>query len=313
MRLSGSKSRVRIDLVGPQDAVAEVQERRELVPREAHEPEEHRRRQQLRELLGEVALAAVGERVDEVVDACGDVGFLRLHLLRGEDRIEDLPVLRVLGRIDVQRDQRPDVAEIQTAHRREQLVVPEHVVGELPAERDGEAFVGLEVAAVVDRLAVERLRGGEIEDRLQAGGRGIGIVHGLIVADPSPTRRLPSPRPWGCTAGRGSRPSTWDTAPVPTKEVEMTNQSYVYGWLLQRLEWEDTLAGLQVRARLEREADAGIRDDTERGVRRTGVPCRLRMSGAGPPAVPHSGDVPPAGPPARSEHDRATASVLVVG
>ena len=73
----------------------------------------------------------------------------------------------------------------------------------------------------------------------------------------------------------------------------MTNQSYVYGWLFQRLEWEDTLAGLHVRARLA-EKPTRHRDDTERGVRRTGVPCRLRMPGAGPPAVPHSGDVPPA-------------------
>jgi hypothetical protein len=29
----------------------------------------------------------------------------------------------------------------------------------------------------------------------------------------------------------------------------MTNQSYVYGWLFRRLEWEHTLAELHVRAR----------------------------------------------------------------
>ena len=41
----------------------------ELLPRQPHEAEEHRRRELLRELVGEVALAAVDELVDEVVDA----------------------------------------------------------------------------------------------------------------------------------------------------------------------------------------------------------------------------------------------------
>ena len=36
----------------------------------------------------------------------------------------------------------------------------------------------------------------------------------------------------------------------------MTNQSYVYGWLVRRLEWEESLAELHVRARLAQEAEA---------------------------------------------------------
>jgi hypothetical protein len=33
----------------------------------------------------------------------------------------------------------------------------------------------------------------------------------------------------------------------------MTNQSYVFGWLLRQLEWEHTLAELHARARLAQE------------------------------------------------------------
>jgi len=79
-----------------------MQERVELLPRKTHQAEEHRRRQQLRELLGEIAFAPIDERVDEVIDALGDVGLLRVHLLRREQRVEDLAVLRVFRRIDVQ-------------------------------------------------------------------------------------------------------------------------------------------------------------------------------------------------------------------
>ena len=92
----GVEHRVRVDLLGVEDAVAQVEEHAQLVLGQAHEPEEHRRREQLGELLGEVALAAVDERVDEAVDPRGDVVLLLVHALRREQRVEELAVLRVL-------------------------------------------------------------------------------------------------------------------------------------------------------------------------------------------------------------------------
>ncbi len=62
----------------------------QLVLGQTHQAEEHRRREQLGELLGEVALPAVDERVDEVVHACGDVVLLRVHAARREQRVEQL-------------------------------------------------------------------------------------------------------------------------------------------------------------------------------------------------------------------------------
>ena len=47
-----------LDGAGTDDAVLQPEERVELLPRQAHEPEEHRRRELLGELVGEVALAA---------------------------------------------------------------------------------------------------------------------------------------------------------------------------------------------------------------------------------------------------------------
>ena len=105
---------------------------RSLVFGQAHQAEEHRRREQLGELLGEVALAAVDELVDEPVDPPGDVLFLLVHALGREQRVEQLAVLRVLRRIDVQRDERPDVAQVHLDPGREQLVVAQHELGVAP-------------------------------------------------------------------------------------------------------------------------------------------------------------------------------------
>ena len=86
---------VRVVLLRVEDAVAQVEEHAQLVLGQAHEPEEHRRREELGELLGEVALAAVDERVDEAVHPPGDVLLLLVHPLRREQRVEQLAVLRV--------------------------------------------------------------------------------------------------------------------------------------------------------------------------------------------------------------------------
>ena len=77
--------RIHVDGARAEDAVLQAQERVELLPRQAHEAEEHRRGELLGELVGEVALAAVDELVDEVVDPRGDVVLDRVHLLGGED------------------------------------------------------------------------------------------------------------------------------------------------------------------------------------------------------------------------------------
>ena len=69
--LLGVDERVGIDLLRVQDAVAQAEEHPQLVLGQAHQAEEHRRREQLGELLGEVALAAVDERVDEAVRRAG--------------------------------------------------------------------------------------------------------------------------------------------------------------------------------------------------------------------------------------------------
>ena len=78
-----------------EDAVADVEEHAQLVLGQAHQPEEDRAREDLGELLGEVALAAVDERVDQRVHPAGDVLLLLVHAARREQRIEQLAVLRV--------------------------------------------------------------------------------------------------------------------------------------------------------------------------------------------------------------------------
>ena len=78
------------------------------------------------EFLVEVTLAPIGEPVDRLVHQLGDEWLPSGHLPRSEQRVEDPAVLRMLGRIDLQRNQRADVAQIDRVHvRREQLGVLE--------------------------------------------------------------------------------------------------------------------------------------------------------------------------------------------
>ena len=84
--------------------------------------EEHRARQWDREFLVEVAPAAVGEAVDDLVHQRADGRFARGHLPRREERVEDAAVLRVVGRVDLQRDQRPHIAEVDGIHVRREHV-----------------------------------------------------------------------------------------------------------------------------------------------------------------------------------------------
>ena len=47
-----------------------------------------------------------------------DARFAAGHLSRSEQRIEDSAVLRVVGWVDLQRNQRPDVAQVDGVHVR---------------------------------------------------------------------------------------------------------------------------------------------------------------------------------------------------
>ena len=78
---------------------------------QAHELEEDPRRQRHAERLVELDLGLIDEPVDQLV---GDVGDMRLEVRddpRREQRIEQLAVLRVLGAVDLQRDERSLVPE----------------------------------------------------------------------------------------------------------------------------------------------------------------------------------------------------------
>ena len=70
------------------------------------------------------------------------------------------------GRVDVERDQRPHVAERHVDLRREQLVVAQHVVVELAAEHHDDAVHGRRHPALLDHVAVHRLRFGQVQQRV---------------------------------------------------------------------------------------------------------------------------------------------------
>ena len=90
--------------------------------------------------------------VDEVVDQRRDRRLEQRHLSRGEERIEDLPVLLVIRRVDLQGDQRPDVLEVDRRHVRGEDVRP------------AEHLVDLGSPAHQDRQVVERHDPGQLAD-----------------------------------------------------------------------------------------------------------------------------------------------------
>ena len=167
-------ARLADDVVGPDDAVLPLQEQLEVGERQPEQGEEHLRRQRHRELLGEVALAALDEAVDEVVDQRGDGLVERGHLPRREERVEDLAVLQVVGRVDLQRDERAHRSHGQRVDRRRRrehvgaaeglhrrFLGGEHVAHAVEADdRRG----GAERAVHLLRVAVELGIGGEERD-----------------------------------------------------------------------------------------------------------------------------------------------------
>jgi hypothetical protein len=171
----GVEECLRIELVDVQDAVSKVNEPLELVLGQSHQAEEHGRGKDLGELLREVALTAVDEGVHEAVDASRDVLLLGLHATRCEERVQQLAVLGVQWRIDVERDQGPDVAQAHLHPGREELVVPQHVVGGLTVETETQAVAHLDVAAPVDHVQVPGLGLLEVQ---HGGGAPLGVVRG---------------------------------------------------------------------------------------------------------------------------------------
>ena len=106
--------------------VLPLQELVQVFQRQTEQLQKHGARQGHGELFMEVAFAAIGEAVDHLVHQLGDAWFTSGHLPRGEQRIEDAAVLRMLGRVDLQWNQRPHVAQIDGIHvRRKQFGVLE--------------------------------------------------------------------------------------------------------------------------------------------------------------------------------------------
>jgi hypothetical protein len=127
------------DVIGPDDAVLHLQEGREVGEGESEQGEEHLRRERHRELAREVALAAVDERVDPLVHQCRNRRLERGHVTGREQRVEDLAVLHVVGRVDLQRDERADGAHRQRRLRgggREDLGLAEALLRRLPGGED---------------------------------------------------------------------------------------------------------------------------------------------------------------------------------
>ena len=94
------------------DPVLHFQEARQFGHRQPQQAEENLRRQRHRELPGEVDLPVVDEAVDQVVDqTLHRLGELR-DALGGEQRVEDPAELAMLWRVQLERDERADVAEV---------------------------------------------------------------------------------------------------------------------------------------------------------------------------------------------------------
>ena len=100
------------DMLRADDAVLHRQEAGQFVSREAEHGDEDLRRERHRELLGEVDLLVIDERVDQPVDQFGDRLLERLHPLWREQRVEDLAVLALRRRVGLERDQRAPGLEV---------------------------------------------------------------------------------------------------------------------------------------------------------------------------------------------------------
>ena len=169
--------------------VAPFQEPRQVRLRESHQRDEERGGQRRGEVLVEVALTAIDEPVDDLVDELAHLGLELGHLPRRELRVEQPAVLRVVGRVDRQRDQRHFVADLDDVLRREHLGVLErphdvfvardpHAVAE-HARRARDRALGVHLLVGGDRV----VRGRDVEDavdraRSRTGDGLLGVAHG---------------------------------------------------------------------------------------------------------------------------------------
>ena len=98
--------------VGVDHRVLPAQEGRPVLEGEAVHREEHPGRVGHEELGPDVDRTSVDERVDELVDLAPERRFEPGQLLGREERVEQAAVANVVGRVDLERDERTDVAEV---------------------------------------------------------------------------------------------------------------------------------------------------------------------------------------------------------
>ena len=146
------------------DAVLESEKRVELLPRQAHQPQKDRGWEKYRQLLAEVAAAAIDERIDEMVHPRGHVVFNGIHLLRRKEGIEDLAVLEVLGRVDTERNERAHVAQLHEVPRGVALGIAQHLVDGGPARHHDKPFSRTNDPAVLEQGLVLRLWLDQVEE-----------------------------------------------------------------------------------------------------------------------------------------------------
>ena len=113
------------------------------------------------ELLREVDLRVVDERVDQLVHERGNRCFEQLHALGCEEWIEQLPILAMVGRIGLQRDQGPailQVAEPGSEVGREHFGTAKDVLDGLVRARDDADSFDAEHGRALEQRLVRRLR-----------------------------------------------------------------------------------------------------------------------------------------------------------
>lgn len=118
----GAPVRRPADVVGADHPVLHAQKDVEVLDRQSEKDEEDLGGEQGREFGGEVDAGSVAEAIDEGVGEVRDRLLQLGHLAGCEQRVEELSVLLVVGRVDLERDERPDVLQVDGRHvRRKQL------------------------------------------------------------------------------------------------------------------------------------------------------------------------------------------------
>src|SRR6202000_3233369 len=105
----------------------------QLVRRQSEQNKEDFARERNRECLCKVYFRAVDELVDKAVGRCDDRPLARLDFFGREQRVKDLSKLRVLRRIDLQRDERALILEVVSVRgRAEQTGAAKNLVDQWP-------------------------------------------------------------------------------------------------------------------------------------------------------------------------------------